>query len=100
MFAFEVSREQCGGSGIEAHGFAAVEFGADGVEIHEPALEQRPRHRLQRRVHPPVQLDLVVQRPEDSRDGFLFGDGREWIFERLRAYPENKVNEEAAAVSA
>ena len=39
---------------------------ADGVEIHEPALEQRPRHRLQRRVHPPVQLDLVVQRPSTA----------------------------------
>src|ERR1035441_6460133 len=54
-----------------------VEFGADGVEIHEPALEQRPRHRLQRRVHPPVQLDLVVQRPKHRRDGFLLGEGWE-----------------------
>ena len=57
-----------------AGGGVAVEFGADGVEIHEPALEQRPRHRLQRRVHPPVQLDLVVQRlPKrcDSITAFL-----------------------------
>ena len=61
-------------------GLAAVEFGADGVEIHEPALEQRPRHRLQRRVHPPVQLDLVVQRPKHRRDGFLLGEG--WHAER------------------
>ena len=56
---------------------ASLHAGADGVEIHEPALEQRPRHRLQRRVHPPVQLDLVVQRPQHRRDGFLLGERRE-----------------------
>ena len=67
--------EQGGGGFVEAVGFAAVEFGADGVEIHEPALEQGPRRRLQCRVHPPVQLDLVVQRPKHRRDGFLLGDG-------------------------
>jgi hypothetical protein len=67
--------EEGGGGGVEGGGGAAVEFGADGVEIHEPALEQRPRHRLQRRVHPPVQLDLVVQRPKHRRDGFLLGEG-------------------------
>ena len=67
--------EEGGGGGVEGCGGAAVEFGADGVEIHEPVLEQRPRHRLQRRVHPPVQLDLVVQRPKHRRDGFLLGEG-------------------------
>lgn len=71
----KVSGKERGCGFIKAGGLAAVEFGADGVEIHEPALEQRPRHRLQRRVHPPVQLDLVVQRSEDVRDGFLFGEG-------------------------
>ena len=35
---------------------------------------KRPRHRLQRPVHPTGQLDLVVQRAEDVRDGALFGD--------------------------
>ena len=30
------------------------------VEIDEPTLEDRPRKRLQRRIHPTVQLDLVV----------------------------------------
>ena len=74
---FELVREEGGGGGVEAGGLAAVEFGADGVEIDEPALEERPRHRLQRRVHPPVQLDLVVQRPKHRRDGFLLGEGRE-----------------------
>lgn len=65
-------------AGSRAAGGAAVEFGADGVEIHEPALEQRPRHRLERRVHPAVQLDLVVQRPKHRRDGFLLGEGWDW----------------------
>ena len=36
-----------------------IQVPTDGVEIHEPALEQRARHRLQPRVHPPVQLDLT-----------------------------------------
>ena len=77
--------EEGGGGGVEAGGLAAVEFGADGVEIHEPALEQRPRHRLQRRVHPPVQLDLVVQRAEDVRDGFLFWEGGSGIQNRQKS---------------
>jgi hypothetical protein len=53
-------------------GVAAVGLGADGVEVHEPRLEERPRHRLQRLVHPPVQLDLVVQRAENASNGTLF----------------------------
>jgi len=39
----------------------AIHIPSDGVEIHEPALEQRPRHRLQRPVHPQVQLDPLVK---------------------------------------
>ncbi len=54
-----------------------IQVPADGVEIHELALEHHPRHRLQRRVHPPVQLDLVVQRPKHRRDSFLLGEGWE-----------------------
>ena len=73
----ELVRKESGGGGVEASGLAAIEFGADGVEIHEPALEERPRHRLQRRVHPPVQLDLVVQRSKHCRDGFLLGERRQ-----------------------
>jgi len=68
-------------AGSRPAGGAGVEFGADGVEIHEPALEQRPRHRLQRRVHPTIQLDLVVQRPKHRCDGFLLGEG--WELHRL-----------------
>jgi hypothetical protein len=71
--SWKESGKRAAGGGVEGGGLAAVEFGADGVEIHEPALEQRPRHRLQRRVHQPVQLDLVVQRPKHHRDGFLLG---------------------------
>ena len=70
--------------GLEFGGEATVEFDADRVEIHEPALEQRPRHRLQRRVHPLVQLDLVVQRPKHPRDGFLLREGRVWNMNRLQ----------------
>ena len=43
----EVLREAGGNGFIETVGVAAVEFGADGIEIHEPALEQCPCHRLQ-----------------------------------------------------
>ena len=64
-------REQVG-EGLGQAGVAAFGLGADGVEVHEPRLEERPRHRLQRLVHPPVQLDLVVQRAEDVGDGALF----------------------------
>src|ERR1043166_8407005 len=73
--------EEGGGGWVEAGGLAAIEFGADGGEIHEPALEQRPRQSLQRHVHPPVQLDLVVQRPKHRRDGLLLREGWEWHFE-------------------
>ena len=59
---------------------SAVHLGADRVEVHEPRLEQRPRHLLQRLVHPPVQLDLVVERSEDVGDGALFGEGWEAHF--------------------
>ena len=71
----EVIREQSGdgGVGVHAGGLAAVEFGADRIEVHEPAFEDRPRHRFQRLVHPPVQFDLVVQRAENVRDRSLFG---------------------------
>ena len=50
-------------------------FGADGVEIYKPRLEQRLRHPLQRLVHPPVQFDLIVQRAENVGDLALFGKG-------------------------
>src|SRR5690606_10181837 len=61
------------GEGLGEAGVAAFGLGADGVEVHEPRLEQRPRHRLQRLAHPPVQLDLVVQRAEDVGDGAAVG---------------------------
>src|SRR6185369_12609760 len=63
--------EEGGGGGVEAGGRAEIELGADGVEIDEPGLEEGPRHRLQRLVHPPVQLDLVVERAEGAGDGAL-----------------------------
>src|SRR5690606_29598192 len=36
----ELTGEQCGGGGIHALGLAAFGLGADGVEVHEPGLEQ------------------------------------------------------------
>ncbi|KIX84784.1 hypothetical protein THFILI_01005 [Thermus filiformis] len=55
---------------------AALHLGAHGFKVHEPGLEDGPRHLLQRLAHPPVQLYLVVQRTEDVSDGTLFGEGR------------------------
>ncbi len=63
-------------SGRRRPGGAAFGLGADGIEIDEPAAEQRPRHRLQRLRPPPVQLDLVVQRSEEVGDSSLFLDLR------------------------
>ena len=64
------------GEGLREAGVAAVGLGADGVEVHEPRLEERSRHRFQRLAHPPVQLDLVVERAENVGDSALFA-GRE-----------------------
>ncbi|GAB1410527.1 hypothetical protein MASR1M90_16810 [Desulfovibrionales bacterium] len=57
---------------------AAFHLGAHRLEVHEPRLEQGPRHRLQRFVLLAVELDLVVQRAEDMGDGALFCQFREW----------------------
>jgi len=40
--------------------------------IHESRLEDRRHDGLQCLVHPPIQLDLVVQRAEDVGDGSLY----------------------------
>ena len=70
-------------------------FGADGVEVDEPGFEQRPRHGLQRLVHAPVQFNLVVQRPQDVRDGPLFF---QVIRDKNRKASERPVAECIAAV--
>ena len=56
-------------------GISPSHFGAHGVKVDEPGLEERPRHRLKRLVQAPVELDLVVQRAQYVRDGALFGEG-------------------------
>ena len=76
------------GEGLGQARVAAFGLGADGVEVHEPRLEERPRHRLQRLVHPPVQLDLVVQRAEDVGDGALFRNRRKMDVEGARSEME------------
>ena len=75
-------------------GVAAFGFGADGIEVDEPRLEDRPRDRLQRLVHPPVQFDLVVQRAEDVGDGALFWQRRDR--ESHRISQEAKVGRASA----
>src|SRR6185312_13171072 len=62
--------EEVGKSRREA-GVAAFGFGTDRVKIHEPGLEQRPRHCLQRLAHLPAQLDLFVEGAENASDGAL-----------------------------
>src|SRR5207249_3939762 len=51
-------------------------LGANGIEVHEPRLEESPRDRFQRLVHTAVQFDLVVQRAKDVGDGTLFVKAR------------------------
>ena len=58
-------------------GFPALQLGADRTEVHEPVPEDGPCHLLQGLVHPPVQLNLVVQGAEDVGDGLLLGEGRD-----------------------
>ena len=54
--------------GGEAEGRAPGGLRHHRLEIHKPRPEQRPRQLLQRPIHPPVQLDLVIQRPKHPRD--------------------------------
>ena len=81
----EAVREQGGGGGGQTCG-AALGLGADRVEIHEPALEQRPSHLLQRRRHAPVQFDLVVEAAKCPSNSDL---------NRWRWKPEAKLSNDA-----
>src|SRR5262249_53275298 len=67
----EQASESQGNGGAHALG-----LGADRIEVNKPRLEERSSHRLQCLVHPPVQLDLVIQRAEDLGYGALFIDIR------------------------
>jgi hypothetical protein len=60
---------------------ATVHLRSHRVEIDEPTLEQLQR--LQRLIHPSVQLDLRVQRAQDLRDRLLFGKRRKAKVKRL-----------------
>jgi len=72
----EAIGEEGGGLGVHAFWLATLCLGADGIEVDEPRREERPRDLVQRRVHLPVELDLVVERAEDVGDGALLGEGR------------------------
>src|SRR5207247_11278961 len=50
-------------------GMAWADSGGDGVQTEKPAREAPSRQRLQRRVQPPVKLDLVVQGGKHRRYG-------------------------------
>lgn len=52
-------------------------------KIHEPSLEQRPRHPLERLPHPPVRLDPIVQRPQHLRNRPLLSQRRNCSRETL-----------------
>ena len=61
-----------------ADGGFAPAFGEGGLGgFHEPGFEQALGQRLQRLVHPPVQLNLVVQRAQHRSDGALLGERRQ-----------------------
>ena len=45
------------------------------VKVHKPAFEERLRHPFQRSIHPPIQLNLVIQGAQDVSDRFLLGEG-------------------------
>ena len=57
------------------------------VEVDEPALEQGSDDAFESAVQPPVALDLVVQRPEDMRNGPLRGNGGGKATQTPRSYP-------------
>ena len=63
----EAAGEEVGDAGGEA-GVAAFGFSVHGVEIDEPGFEDGAGDALQRRVHAPVELNLVVERAEDVGD--------------------------------
>ena len=69
-----------GGEGGSAGG-----LGLDRLEVHEPRPEDRPRRPLQRPRRPPVLLDLVVQRAEDTGDGAFFDERRHRNSELFKA---------------
>ena len=67
-------------------GCVAFLLGAGRAEIDEPILEDRPRGRFQRLVHPPIQFDLIIERAEDSGDCSLF-----WWVRKCRRNRMNKI---------
>ena len=57
------------GNGRVAPAFGEGRLG----DVHEPGFEQALGQRLQFFVHPPVQLNLVVQRTQHGCNGALLG---------------------------
>jgi len=66
-----------GSSGIvHADGFSPLALGDNRIEIDEPGLEEGLCHGLEGAIHPAVQFDLIVNRTENARDGFLLVERR------------------------
>ena len=88
---FEGVREEGGGGGVHAGGSAAVEFGADGVEVDEPALKEGSGSGLEGGIHTSVQLDLVIQCPQHLGNPLLLRQGWEADMECLRLGVINRL---------
>ena len=58
-----------GRRGVHAGGWLALGFGADGVEVDEPGLEECAGHGLERFVRSAVQFDFVVEGAEYVKTG-------------------------------
>jgi hypothetical protein len=54
--------------------------------VHEPGFEKALGQRLQRLVHPPVQLNLVVQRTQHRGNGALFGKRRKRNLQAIQCF--------------
>src|SRR5690606_14700494 len=67
----ELAREQLCGLSVHAGRGAALGLGSHGIEVDEPRLEERPRHRRQGRVLLAVQLDFVVEGRVDTANRSL-----------------------------
>src|SRR5581483_5462423 len=96
----ELGVDEAGGEeireGLPNAGLATLHLGADGVEIDEPGLEERPRHRLERFAHLAVELDLVVERAEYVGDRLLFTEIGRYDDGKLRHVDQRNSVDRAA----
>ena len=70
----EMLREQGRCGVVHAHGPAPFALSNNRLEVHEPGLEKGLGYGFQSAVHPPVQLDLVIQCTKDAGDSALLNE--------------------------